>query len=347
MSNEELGRVTSVQNAIKKQLDNIDSDKTLSLIIFTHRQADPDALCAAGALVLLLESSFPDRSIKSTIVTPQGVSNLGSNVGSSFDIPFQNRVEESLILDSDLIIIVDTGDSRLLEPFREVIVQSSAMKILIDHHFSTPESDAWSFLTDRIVRSDSTSTCEIIVLGFPSHLISKKIGDILLAGLLFDSQHLGIATERTLEAALILVKAGSEISTAKRILRYRPDRSEILGRMKAAQRLQYEETAGRVIAKSEISSYHAAVARMLVEMGADVGIAFGESKGEARLSARSAQSFFKETGIDLAVEIRKVADYYNLVGGGHSTAASLSGEMESAVLANHLVQNLKARLLQK
>ncbi len=347
MLEEERTSRTYVQSAIKKQLDYLISNRTVKSIFFTHRQADPDALCAAGALILLLQSSYPEISLECTIVAPQGVSNLGKNVSSTLGIQFQERIEKSLVLESDLIIIVDAGDYRLLEPFTEVIAQSSARKILVDHHFSSLDDEAWAYLSDRIVRSDSTSTCEIIALGFPSHLITKKIGDILLTGLLFDSQHLGIATEKTLEAALTLVKAGSEISASKKILRYRPDRSEILGRMKAAQRLEYDEVAGRVIAKSQISSYHAAVARMLVDMGADVGIAFGDSNGEARLSARSAQSFFKETGIDLAVEMKKVADHYDLVGGGHSTAASLSGKMEPSVLANHLVQNLKARLLQK
>ena len=323
------------------------SKRSVSTLIFTHRQADPDALCAARALSLLLHSSIPEISFESTIVAPQGASNLGKNVSTTLGIPFQEQIENSIILESDLIIIVDAGDPRLLEPFADVIVQSSAKKILVDHHFSSLDSEVWSYLSDRIVRSDSTSTCEIIALGFPSHLMTKKIGDILLTGLLFDSQHLGIATEKTLEAALTLVKAGSEISASKKILRYKPDRSEILGKMKAAQRLQYQEAAGRVIAKSQISSYHAAVARMLVEMGADVGIAFGESNGETRLSARSSQSFFKETGIDLALEIKKIADHYNLVGGGHSTAVSLSGKMEPSVLATDLVQNLKARLLQK
>ncbi len=136
----------------------------------------------------------------------------------------------------------------------------------------------------------------------------------------------------TLEAALVLVNAGSEISSSKRLLHHDPDRSEILGKIKAAQRMRYEEAAGRVIARSEISSFHASIARMLVEIGADVGIAYGETGGEARLSARSTQSFFRGTGIDLSTEVKKVADYFDLVGGGHSTAASLSGKMDAGVL---------------
>ena len=69
------------------------------------------------------------------------------------------------------------------------------------------------------------------------------------------------------------------------------------------------------------------------------------ARQDYRLEAHNRSS--RKLGSILAVEMKKVADHYDLVGGGHSTAASLSGKMEPSVLANHLVQNLKARLLQK
>ena len=53
---------------------------------------------------------------------------------------------------------------------------------------------------------------------------------------------------------------------------------------------------------------------------------FGESDQEARVSARSTQTFFKETGIDLAEQMKRSADELGLAGGGHPTAASLSGK---------------------
>ena len=218
MLEEERTSRTYVQSAIKKQLDYLISNRTVKSIFFTHRQADPDALCAAGALILLLQSSYPEISLECTIVAPQGVSNLGKNVSSTLGIQFQERIEKSLVLESDSNY---HSRRRRLSPVGAIHRSdnsSSARKILVDHHFSSLDDEAWAYLSDRIVRSDSTSTCEIIALGFPSHLITKKIGDILLTGLLFDSQHLGIATEKTLEAALTLVKAGSEISASKKIL---------------------------------------------------------------------------------------------------------------------------------
>jgi nanoRNase/pAp phosphatase (c-di-AMP/oligoRNAs hydrolase) len=316
-------------------------------IIFTHRQADPDALCAAGALKSLMESSTFGVQVQTSIVVPQGASVLGKQVSSALRIEFTEKSESNFHFDADYMIVVDTGDPKLLEPCETGFLTSKAKKLLIDHHPSSSLPETWGYGIGKYLLSGATSTCEIVALGLPPVSISKKVADMLLTGLLFDSQHLGIATNRTLEAALVLVNAGSEISKSKRMLHHDPDRSEILAKIKGAQRLRYEEAGGRFLVTSEISSYHASVARMLVEIGADVGIAFGETSGEARLSVRCSQPFFKETGIDLSTEVRKVAERYGLVGGGHSTAASISGKTDSKVLADSLLQNLKSRLLQK
>ncbi len=336
-----------VYERVLQLLESFPKSNELRVLILTHRQADPDALCAAGALKSLLEQIHRQSNIIISIGVPQGASILGKQVSTSLDIRFSDKLEERAFANSDFLFVVDTGDSRLLEPYTEIFQANAAKKFLIDHHASSLASESWQGLSDLVVETTATSTCEIIALGFPKKLISKEIAEILLTGLLFDSQHLGIATKNTLKAALTLVEAGAEISRSKKLLHHNSDRSEILGKIKAAQRLRYEEAAGKIIARSEISSFHASVARMLVEIGADVGIAYGETGGEARLSARSSQSFFKETGIDLSEEIKKAARHFDLIGGGHSTAASVSGHIEAEVVADFLVMNLKGALLQK
>lgn len=337
----------SISEAVRRQLEYFSNTREIRGLIFTHRQSDPDALCSAGALKLLVEQSYRDYKLDLKIIVPQGASSLGKRVSAALGIEFGEEIEKESVLDANVLIVVDTGDPKLLEPYSEFFEESSARKILIDHHVSSSIPETWKGLNERIVSPESTSTSEIIALGFPSELFSKKIADLLLLGVLFDSQHLGIATKNTLRAALTLVESGSDISTSKRLLRSQPDRSEVLGRIKAAQRMKYEECAGRIIATSEISSFHATVARMLVEIGADVGIAYGESNGEGRLSARCSQSFYKETGIDLALKTKKIADRFGIIGGGHSTAASISGKIDAEILSISLVQSLKSGLQKK
>ncbi|MDA4111334.1 MAG: DHH family phosphoesterase [Thaumarchaeota archaeon] len=336
-----------IPDLFREQLDTLKENSVAKITYFAHRQADPDAICAAAGLSLLVQRSFPDRQFESLIILPQGASVLGEKVSSIFGLRTHFKVDPVTVKESDLIVVVDSGDRHLLEPYLDPISESSAKKIVIDHHASSLENESWKGFDYKIIESKSTSTCEIIALGFPPAIFSREICRILLTGLMFDSQHLGLAGASTLEAALILVNGGAEIPDTKKILRYKPHRSEILARLKASQRLQFEECNGRFLVKGEVSSFQASVARMLVDIGADVGIAFGESNAEARLSARSTQSFYKETGIDLAEEIRKVANHFGIVGGGHSTAASVSGKIEPSALANQLLQNLKGRLLQK
>lgn len=337
----------TIREAFQRSVARVGKNE-VTCLIFTHRQADPDALCSAGAIKELLGSSFPEIQLAITIIAPQGPSILGRQVSNSLQIKYQEKIQRETILSADTIVVVDTGDPRLLEPFSQDFSESTATKILVDHHSSSLQQATWGNLDQKIVNAASTSACEIVAMGFDPEKISKRVAEILMVGLLFDSQHLGIATKNTLEAALLLVNAGADISTAKRMLRHDPDRSEVLGKIKAAQRIKYEEVGKRVMARSEISSFHASVARMLVEIGADVGLAYGETDGEARLSVRSSQQFYKETGIDLSVEVKKVCDYFGLTGGGHSTAASISGKIDSAaMLADKLVQNLKSLLPQK
>jgi nanoRNase/pAp phosphatase (c-di-AMP/oligoRNAs hydrolase) len=340
-------RAPRVLNLFAEKLDLLKDNSTKRAIYFTHRQADPDAICAAAGLSLLVQRSFLDRRLESTIVAPQGASVLGEKISSAFGLEIQHEIDPELILESDLIVSIDTGDAHLLEPYLEPIRNSCAKKILIDHHVSSFGNETWKGFDGAIIDSKATSTCEIVTLGFPQEILSKEVSKLLLTGLMFDSQHLGLANANTLEAALILVKAGADISDSKKLLRYVPDRSELLARLKASQRLQFEECNGHLLVRSEVSSFQASAARMLVDIGADVGIALGENSGETRLSARSTQSFHKETGIDLAEEIRKVADHFAIIGGGHATAASLSGKIEPVLLADFLLQNLKGRLLQK
>lgn len=314
------------------------------VLIFVHRQADPDALCAAGGLVDLFAEIFPERGLHPLIVVPQSVSSLGQIVSSHLGVRYVTEIDSALIHDADLIIIVDTGNPHLLEPFYGQITNSLARKMLIDHHSGSEQQEAWEWIDSSVVMSESTSACEIVTLGFQTSSISTKTAQTLLTGLMFDSQHLGIATRQTLEAALILVSAGAEIEFAKRTLRSKPDRSEILARVKSAQRLQFMESGRYVFLKSEVSSFHASVARMLLEVGGDVGIAYGQGNDEARVSVRSTQNFYKETGMDLSTIVKRVCDELGLIGGGHPTAASISGKGSPPQIATRLLDEISAAL---
>ncbi|MDG6921826.1 MAG: DHH family phosphoesterase [Nitrososphaerota archaeon] len=336
----------SLREIFSQVLLGIKVKRNFRILVFTHRQADPDALCAASGLCLLLQREFPNNGVEFKIIAPQGASSLGQSVCSQLGITYANVLEEANLTECDLVFVVDTGDPHLLEPYVDRIRNCAVPKVLIDHHSLNLNQDVWSGFDATIVEREATSTCEIITCAFSSNLFSPEIARILLVGLMFDSQHLGIAKESTLDAALILVRAGAEVENARRILHKRASRSELIARVKSAQRLQYEEIGKYLVLRAEVSSFHASVARMLLEIGADIGIAYGESDGEARISVRSSQLFFKDTTIDIAEHVKQISESSGMIGGGHPTAASLSGKGDALKQANKLIQSLRKAIPQ-
>lgn len=334
-----------------------------SVLLFTHRQADPDALCAAFGLSQLLhgvsklgqdegteiqDRGAADAKIVSRIVAPQGASTLGVSICKSLGISFEEEINTQDIESSDLIIAVDVGEKELLEPYLISISKSKAARILIDHHsrpFETKWMDSSSKLFEsELVNSEATSTCEIVTLVFPEELLDETTSRVLLTGLMYDSQHLGLATYSTLEAVLKLMRAGAKIDEVREILKSRPDRSEVIARLKSAQRLQFQEMNGYLVAQTSVSSFHATVARMLIDIGSDVAIAYGEHGDEIRVSIRSTQRFLKETGIDFGKMLAEISTEMNMIGGGHPTAASMSGTAKETEVLDKILSKVRASL---
>ncbi|MGI0078188.1 MAG: DHH family phosphoesterase [Nitrososphaerales archaeon] len=321
---------------------------TFFALIFTHRQADPDALCAAYAISEAIQRGVTDKNqghhVTSKIIAPQGANLVGTSLSVKLGIEFVDSLPHDEISKAELIVAVDTAELGLLEPYSSDIATSVARKLLIDHHGSNKATESEWKNFETIVDANATSTCEIVTQRFPREYLDQKVAKALLAGLMFDSQHLGIATESTLMAALTLVRAGAKIDEAKELLRSKPERSEVVARIKSAQRLKYEEAGKFFVIASEVSSFQAAVARMLLDIGGDVGIAYGDHEGEARVSVRSTQQFFRETKIDLGEMLSSIAKELGLAGGGHSTAASISGRAKSSELASSVAKRVKALL---
>src|SRR5208283_6211470 len=108
-----------------------ESDRRLSAVLFTHRQADPDALCSAAGLSLLIERMLPEQ-IEIKIIVPQGASTLGRNVCNRFGLQFEEVISEDDTKEADLLVALDVGEPELLQPFLGLFVASQGTKILVD-----------------------------------------------------------------------------------------------------------------------------------------------------------------------------------------------------------------------
>ncbi|MFW9932966.1 MAG: DHH family phosphoesterase, partial [Candidatus Thorarchaeota archaeon] len=106
-----------------------------------------------------------------------------------------------------------------------------------------------------------------------------------------------------------------------------PDRSERIARLKAASRLLVHTIGDWVIVTAKIGAYEASACRGLIDLGADVAIVGGKpAKDVVRISARSTNEFYQETGINLGTDIMEpLGELIDGKGGGHPNAAGANG----------------------
>jgi nanoRNase/pAp phosphatase (c-di-AMP/oligoRNAs hydrolase) len=315
-----------------------------SVVIICHRHADVDAYCAAVALRALLQRLKPRLVI--TLVAPDGLGALAQKVQRRFRAPV---VETAGLEHCSLVVVVDTGHAALLGSLAPLLATTPALRVFIDHHPTSPSirQVADVLLVDR----SASSASEVVYRLFTAKRrpLSRRLAQVLLTGILFDSQHLTIARGATLEVVAALSRAGASITGARALLHTPRERSEVIARLKAAQRLRAYQLGPWVVATALVGSFQASAARALVDLGADVAIVAGVHEGQARCSLRSSQHFARVTKLHLGTQVvtRVAAAQPEAVGGGHPTAASLTAraapEAVTAMVLELLGQQLGAR----
>jgi len=227
----------------------------------------------------------------------------------------------------ELFVAVDVGHTELLGSWLGKMRGSGAFKVLVDHHPIQRTT-----LYDRtIVDREATSAAEVVyaIYGNLRVPMKRRVAQALLAAILFDSQHLAIAGQSALKAAVGLIEDGASLEKARRMLRGEPDYGEVVARLKGAQRLEIIRIGPWVMARSRVGSFQAPVARGLLNLGADIAIATGRTEGETRCSLRSSARFFDATKIHLGTKVAAVVGREGVggYGGGHPTAASLTSNL--------------------
>lgn len=287
--------------------------------VICHRHADPDAYMSAFAVSRLVASLSAGARVD--VILPDGMSLLTRRLAETFK-------QDSLVegegegVEYDLLVAVDIGHTELLKGWLGRLKESSAVKVLVDHHPMQDES-----LYDHTVVDTTASSASEIVATFFRDLGVKMEPDVaqaLLLGILFDSQHLLIARERTLREVVGLLDGGASLDEARRLLRSPPDYGEVIAKLKAARRLKLYKVAGWVVVTTTVGSFQSNVARSLVSMGADVAIVAGETGGETRGSLRANQRFWEATKLHLGTDVAASIAKDGGVGGGHPTAASFT-----------------------
>jgi phosphoesterase RecJ-like protein len=326
-------------NVTSERFPFIEAKRIQRAGVICHRHADPDAYMAAFALTRLLQKLSP--SSKVDVILPDGLSLLTRRLSGTFKQ--ENLVEgQGDDTEYDLLVAVDIGHTELLKEWLEKLRRSKAVKVLIDHHPMQEDSPYDHLLVDPA----SSSASEVVASLFRDLDVpmDAQTAQALLLGILFDSQHLLIAKERTLREVVRLLDKGARIEDARSLLRTPPDYGEVIAKLKSARRLKLYKLGTWVAVTTTVGSFQSNVARSLISMGADVAVVSGETSGETRGSLRANQRFWEATKIHLGTDVAATVPGGTGVGGGHPTAASFTCSLDEDRAAEAALDKLASLL---
>jgi nanoRNase/pAp phosphatase (c-di-AMP/oligoRNAs hydrolase) len=309
------------------------------ILVLCHHNADPDAVGSSIALSDALKQLGAQVEV--------GVSESLSRAAQAVLKAAGREITINPKLDADIIVLVDTSSFEHLGKLGEEIRQRAPELVLIDHH--RPVEEMRQFVKHYFVREEAASESELIlalIQGLGAELTSE-IAFLLLAGIVSDTGQFRLAKPTTFQAVDALVRAGADYRRVLEALKLPEDMSKRIAMLKAAQRVKLHRIDDRLIAFSELSSFEADAAVMLVRIGADVAVVGSEEKGKIRLCGRAREELLETTHLHLGELMSELAKHFKGTGGGHAGAASMTGEGELIEAQKRLLQILRRMLESK
>jgi nanoRNase/pAp phosphatase (c-di-AMP/oligoRNAs hydrolase) len=292
------------------------------ILVLCHPNADPDAIGSVLALADALEQL--DARVRAGACG--GVSRLSKNVLEAI----KREIDTRPSLDTDVVVLVDTSSLGQLGDLGEEIKQKSLDLVVMDHHRSAEDMGQIAKLS--FVKEDSPSAAELIfsLIRELGANLTPEMASLLLIGIVADTGQFRFATPSTFEVVNALIKAGASYERAMGALKLPEDVSKRTAMLKAAQRSELRRIHGRLVVFSEVGSFEADAATMLVRIGADAALVGSEEKGKVRLSARVREEVLDQTRLHLGDLMSELAKKFGGTGGGHAGAASMGckGKLE-------------------
>ncbi len=311
-----------------------------AVLITAHENADPDALCSAFAIAALTQTLYPEVR---TAVCLKDVNVVSKKIIDKFNLKILNPDE----VQSDGIIIVDANSVEQLGDLQHKINWINPV-LVIDHHVPHPKTQKIAqFL---IIDNNAVATTELVYDIYQSLNVTptQETAALLFLGILYDSRHLLLASNKTIHVVNQLLELGVNYSELLSLLSISIDRPERIARLKAAQRLALHEFNGWLVVISHISAYEASACRALIRLGADVALVYGKNKEEIRMSSRASFAVIKQTNLNLAKDImEKVGPVMHGEGGGHNAAAGCNGKDNLEAGLTLALELLKEKLSEK
>ncbi|HIE73566.1 MAG TPA: bifunctional oligoribonuclease/PAP phosphatase NrnA [Flavobacteriales bacterium] len=293
-----------------------------NIVIIVHRGPDGDAMGSALGLYNVLVQ----LGHIVTVITPNDYASfLYWLPGNEKVIVFTEEKEKAkqITTDTDLIFLLDFGQIGRLDDYGDIVQNSTAKKVMIDHHQEPDEHISDILFSDVTACSTAQIVFEIIKeLGY-KNLINKDVAECLYTGIMTDtgSFKYSSTTERTHHIIAELIGKGAENSKIHDLVydNFSENRVKLLGYC-LNQKLQiFKENKAAIISlnaeelkqfKFKKGDTEGIVNYALSIEDIIFAVFIAEKEGLVKLSLRSKGNF----------KVNEIAKKY-FSGGGHKNAA--------------------------
>lgn len=310
--------------------------------IVTHKNPDGDAIGSSLGLANLLKK----QGVNVKVIVPNAFPvflNWMDGVNNILDWEKSTSQSDDLLASSDVIFCLDFNASHRIGGLETAVLDSSAIKVMIDHHLEPQE-----FCDYLLSDTSASSTAELVhlficELGFQND-IDQSVGEALYCGIMTDTGSFKFPSTsgNTHDVVSDLIKRGTDNSKVHQLVY---DSSSI-SRLKLI---------GHCLNEMEIISNKVTIFSLSQATHKSLHLKKGDNEGIVNygLSIKSVQvsAFFREDKDIIKISFRSKGDidvnlfartYFN--GGGHKNAAGgiSEGNLESAI--SHFRNSIKTFL---
>ena len=244
----------------------------------------------------------------------------------------------------DVCIINDTNDLSQIQFNRSEAIKLEIPYIFIDHHHLNKNILRNGNIDSlNLINDNASSTSEIILelIEYFNQNLTVSYKNLIVAAILTDSGFFKYGNNQTIKKVSNLLGEEVNFQLLQLMLRNEDDISERIAKIKGLQRVELIREGDYLIGISNVSSFGARVASMLLNMGFDISIVYSKEKNKNVINCRAKQTICMQTGLHLGKILEEISEYSEGSGGGHDGAASLSFNSDLDTVLLKLVERIK------
>ncbi|MHA1987644.1 MAG: DHH family phosphoesterase [Promethearchaeota archaeon] len=251
----------------------------------------------------------------------------------------------------DVCLIIDANSISQIRFNREKVTNSLEIPyIIIDHHHYNEKNPTKENLNNlNLIDENFSSTAEIILNLFESFSQSLPLPYkyLIISAILTDSGFFKHGNNKTVKNMSVLLNSDLDFQEARSMLNREVDVSEKIAKIKGLQRVELIREGDFLIGMTDVSSFGAKVATMLINIGFDISFVHSKEKNQHVINGRAGKSICSKTHLHLGKIFEEIAMDLGGSGGGHDGAAALTFDTNIDEIKIEIIEKIKQTIRSK